>query len=248
MGTVLHQWKSSVEKAEQYSHYLRQQNKSLDDEKLYLCECVHPQSFGKICEYLLPIDNSTFDATLDWEVQMKFTNPERLQMHGDIICYTTLICDFGLLCLDWRDICDGIQQCMFGYDEENCDRLEFNECEDDEYRCMNRMCIPDEYFLDGEYDCMDLTDEKQLFNDINCTFQQVNLECDDRVCLPNQWSCGDGQCIRSRFIFQELSLLEALCSSRRDQFYMCETGSIYKRWTLPMDDATDRKNTKRTMF
>jgi hypothetical protein len=233
VSTVLHQWKSSVERAEQYSHYLRQQNKSLDDEKMYLCECVHPQSFGKICEYLLPIDNSTFDATLDWEVQMKFTNPERLQMHGDIICYTTLICDFGLLCLDWRDICDGIQQCMFGYDEENCDRLEFNECEDDEYRCMNGMCIPDEYFLDGEYDCMDLTDEKQLFNDINCTFQKVNLECDDRVCLPNQWSCGDGQCIRSRFIFQELSLLEALCSSRRDQFYMCETGSINKRWTLP---------------
>ena len=42
-----------------------------------------------------------------------------------------------MLCLDWRDICDGQQDCLDGYDEENCDKLEFNECEDGEYRCTN---------------------------------------------------------------------------------------------------------------
>jgi hypothetical protein len=39
---------------------------------------------------------------------------------------------------------------MNGTDEESCDLLEFNECEDDEYRCSNGMCIPEVYFLDGK--------------------------------------------------------------------------------------------------
>ena len=103
---------------------------------------------------------------------------------GEIVCYSTLKCDFGLLCLDWRDICDGLQQCMSGLDEENCDKLEFNEREDDEYRCMNGMCIPDEYFLDGEYDCMDMSDEKEAFDDAKCPYQSASMDCEDRVCPP----------------------------------------------------------------
>ncbi|CAF5058256.1 unnamed protein product, partial [Rotaria sp. Silwood1] len=57
---------------------------------------------------------------------------------------------------------------MFGYDENNCDILELNRCDDDEYRCMNGMCIPDEYFLDGQYDCLDWSDEIQFNNDEHC--------------------------------------------------------------------------------
>jgi hypothetical protein len=38
-----------------------------------------------------------------------------------------------------------------GIDEENWDKLEFNECEDDEFRCTNGMCIAEEFWLDGEY-------------------------------------------------------------------------------------------------
>jgi hypothetical protein len=46
--------------------------------------------------------------------------------------------------LKWGPIkANPIQHCMYDYDEENCDLIEFNECEDDEYRCMNGMCIPD---------------------------------------------------------------------------------------------------------
>jgi hypothetical protein len=46
---------------------------------------------------------------------------------------------------------------MDGLDEDYCDKLEFNECEYDEYRCLNGMCIPEEYWLDGDWDCMDWT-------------------------------------------------------------------------------------------
>ncbi|CAF3630795.1 unnamed protein product [Rotaria sp. Silwood1] len=217
---------------EEYSRYIKQSIKFDNDDSKYLCECSHSQSFGKHCEYFLPV-GTTFDETIQWELEMKSTYPWRIQMYSDILCYTTLICDYGLLCLDWRDICDGKQQCMSGYDEENCDKLEFNECDDDEYRCMNGMCIPDESFLDGEYDCMDFTDEKQLFDDKNCTYQAANLQCDDRLCLPNRWSCGDGQCIKQRFDFQNTKLVGTDCTSRRSEYYICELYGRYKRWTLP---------------
>ena len=42
------------------------------------------------------------------------------------------------------------QNCMNGIDEENCDLLEFNECENNEYRCDDGMCIAEEYWLDGK--------------------------------------------------------------------------------------------------
>jgi hypothetical protein len=162
VSIVLHKWKSSIEKAEDYSRYIKQRqlNKAVSGDEKYLCECTHTQSFGKNCEYLLPM-GTTFQNTLNWEIKMRGKNKWQMQLYGDIVCYMTLICDSGLLCLDWRDICDGVQQCMSGYDKENCDKLEFNECQDDEYRCANGMCIPQEYFLDSQYDCLDLSDEKK---------------------------------------------------------------------------------------
>ena len=45
------------------------------------------------------------------------------------------------------------------------------------------MCVPDEYFLDGKYDCADLTDENQSFSDSECAFVEASYECDDRIGL-----------------------------------------------------------------
>ncbi|CAF4252493.1 unnamed protein product [Rotaria sp. Silwood2] len=143
-----------------------------------------------------------------------------------------LECDSGLLCIDWRDVCDGIQQCMSGFDEENCDILEFNECEQDEYRCMNGMCIPDEYFLDGDFDCLDWSDEIQYYDDLNCGFEEASSQCDDRICPPNRWSSGDVQCIADRFNFQNNSKTNVEYWSRRDQYFICETHSTISMWTL----------------
>ena len=234
LSTILHQWNSSVEKAEKYSLYLnqRQSNEVVNSpQQQYLCECQHPQTFGKHCEYFLP-EGTTFDDTLYWEVEMRNDNRWEMQRVSDIVCYRTLICDSGLLCLDWRDICDGIEHCMSGSDEENCDKLEFNECEDHEYRCVNGMCISEGYFLDGEYDCLDWSDEKELYNDQSCAFQGASFECDDRMCLRNQWSCGDGQCIDNRLNFQQ-EYTYRQCRSLRDQFHMCEWNHVENQWTLP---------------
>jgi hypothetical protein len=83
---------------------------------------------------------------------------------------------------------------MEGLDEDHCEMLEFNECEDDEYRCANGMCIPEEYWLDGLYDCMDWTDEASSMNapTDNC-FNDPEFPCDEHMCFYSQWSCGDGE-------------------------------------------------------
>ncbi|CAF4227901.1 unnamed protein product, partial [Adineta steineri] len=52
-----------------------------------------------------------------------------------LTCYEGLQCH-STICLDWREICDGIINCENGEDEpDECLLLETNECEDNEYRC-----------------------------------------------------------------------------------------------------------------
>jgi hypothetical protein len=83
---------------------------------------------------------------------------------------------------------------MDGVDEDYCERLEFNECENDEYRCANGMCIPDEYWIDGDYDCMDWTDEKGTLHSSGAgCFNIPSFVCDEHLCPYSQWSCGDGK-------------------------------------------------------
>ena len=228
VSTVLHRWRSSIERAEQYSRFVRD-DRGQDG---YVYQCVNAASFGKNCEYRLPMGN-TFDQALEWQLEMRKDNPEKVQQYGDVVCYERVGCDSGVLCLDWREICDGIQQCMFGVDEDHCDLLEMNICDDeDEYRCMNGMCIPDAFFLDGEFDCLDWSDELQFKEDRTCTMGKVSSDCDDGTCQSNQWSCGDGQCILDRFAFQT-GENSAICGSRRDQYFMCETQWVPSSWTMP---------------
>ena len=143
---IIHGFRSSIEKGEEYAFYLTDQRNSSS-----LCEC-EKRSFGKNCEYQIIADSwhVTFAESRKWQNDQKQKNRFEMHAYQKNLCYTTTGCDYGLLCLDWRDICDGRQQCMNGTDEEACDLLEFNECEKDEYRCSNGMCIPDVYFLDGK--------------------------------------------------------------------------------------------------
>ena len=142
VSRVLHQWKVGLEQAERYSRYLRQSTTNTDE---FLCQCLDKSAFGKNCEYLLP-EGTTFIETWNWQlyIRTKFSRDENI--YGEFLCYETLSCNSGLLCLDWREICDGTQNCMDAADEKNCDLLEMNICQEDEYRCMNGMCIPEPFF------------------------------------------------------------------------------------------------------
>ena len=225
---ILHQWKSSIERVDLYSHYLTHPTPLHDGD---LCRCIEPTSFGKNCEYRLPVDESPSDV-LHWRLDVRSKHRNQVQLHGDIVCYKTLACDAGLFCLDWREICDGVQHCEEAKDEENCDVLEMNVCDEDEYRCMNGMCIPDVYFLDGEFDCMDWSDEMQYKKSDDCGRESASAQCDDHLCPPTEWSCGDGQCLRDRLAFQT-SADYATCENRRDQYFWCESHAYPLSWTTP---------------
>ena len=227
LSIILHQWKSTLDQAEEYAHYLRDPSSQPDRS---LCQCLERGAFGKNCEYHLPV-GETLEETLQWQLVKRKENPEKVQIYGDVICYETLKCDSGMLCLDWREICDGFQHCLEGRDEENCDLLEMNQCdEEEEYRCENGMCIPVEFFLDGELDCLDWSDEMSLKKDQECPLESVSGVCDDHLCPFREWSCGDGECIRDRVNFQKWA--DATCWSRRDEYFICETRAEKRRWTM----------------
>ncbi|CAF1302584.1 unnamed protein product, partial [Adineta steineri] len=215
-GDVL-SWSSSIEVADNYAHafYNRSTVFSADT---FLCKCTNNMSFGKHCEYSL-FNAFTIEAAIQLQFILKF-NKIANHRWAAIVCYETLSCDFGLLCLDWRNICDGEQQCMDGVDEQNCDKLEFNECEENEYRC--------------DLDCMDHSDEP-YHNTLVCFTSPADFECDERMGPRTVWSCGDGVQIVPwmRLPYQQIIMTGSDCSNFRNLNYICETSRYVAAWTLP---------------
>lgn len=143
-------WSSSVEITDLYGHVFDKPWLIDENDERFVCNCVKPGTFGKYCEYSLTHNQQHFFETIKAQFKQKELGDSwNTQRYGKILCYETLPCNSSPLCLDWREICDGVQRCSSGIDEENWDKLEFNECEDDEFRCTNGMCIAEEFWLDG---------------------------------------------------------------------------------------------------
>jgi hypothetical protein len=79
-----------------------------------ICNCSS-NTFGKFCEYQFMTMN-TFEQTIQYQFNLKLKYRNGSQLWGNITCYTTLInCYFGLRCLTWHNICDGMYMihCLF---------------------------------------------------------------------------------------------------------------------------------------
>lgn len=85
----------------------------------------------------------------------------------------------------------------------------------------------------GEYDCMDWTDEYLLDDTAACSFKTSAMECDEHLCGPNMYSCGDGQCVqwRTRMTFQRSQARDDDCFNKRNLNYMCEANPYRHAWT-----------------
>ncbi|CAM4850474.1 unnamed protein product, partial [Rotaria magnacalcarata] len=141
--SIVLKWSSSVEMTDLYSKVFNNRSLIDDNEDQFVCKCT-AGTFGKYCEYQLTHDSKKFSEAVKRQFEQKQDTDDdswNTQRYGKILCYETLPCSSSPLCIDWREICDGIQRCSNGVDEENCDKLEFNECDDDEFRCENGMCI-----------------------------------------------------------------------------------------------------------
>ncbi|XP_033182595.1 atrial natriuretic peptide-converting enzyme-like [Anabas testudineus] len=100
-------------------------------------------------------------------------------------------------CVPKRFLCDGDDDCLDRSDEFNCslgsERLQTSDwmkwiqdsvCDKaDVHHCGDGHCVPKSYLCDGDYDCMDRSDE--LNCSCNLTFQH---HCDGR-CIPKRYVC-----------------------------------------------------------
>jgi hypothetical protein len=106
------QWSSSMEQTDRYFKYLF--NSSLDIEEEFICNCTNAATFGKFCEYEFYGGSTSFDDAITKQYKPLKSSSMDIssvsagsQLHNNRPCYTTWTCDSGLMCLDWRHLCDG---------------------------------------------------------------------------------------------------------------------------------------------
>ncbi|UJR18744.1 hypothetical protein I4U23_005650 [Adineta vaga] len=188
--------------------------------------------FGPFCQYEIvdPDEKNGFlRPPLFYIINEQLTAQNRLSLYFDVIknislstCYEGIQCH-SIICLDWREICNGISNCEYGEDEpEECFQLELNQCQSDEYRCQSGHCIPKVFLVDFYPDCMDQSDEMVLYENAyysNCyaSFKSP-LMWDMHICPLGTFSCGDGEC-------SSLPLHSPSCANGRD---LCFLEQIYR--------------------
>jgi hypothetical protein len=94
---------SNTERGDKYAAYLS----SATDNDDFLCNCPRTNTFGQFCEYQFYYNALSFDEAITKQFDFRQSHVNANQFHSNRPCYTTLECDSGLMCLDWRNVCDG---------------------------------------------------------------------------------------------------------------------------------------------
>ncbi|CAF4650916.1 unnamed protein product [Rotaria socialis] len=224
---------ASLDTIEDYEIYSlnRRLNRSnpISGEQLY--QRCGPSTFGDTCQYRFLLNGRFLQIVHDTFYWKRFHHPRNILMITTGTCYRELQCEGSVVCLDWREVCDGYVQCPNGEDEEHCHQLEINECDAlTEYRCKNGHCIPQEMLLDRIPDCLDKSDEIHGINEFCHGY--MDWYCDNSICdsylnhhiygTPMAFTCGDGQCreMSNVDIIRPAAGASALiCGSGRDILY-----------------------------
>ncbi|CAF1026336.1 unnamed protein product [Adineta steineri] len=205
----LYLWSTPIDIIEQYEIYL-QTNNSFGN-KLFF-NCTRPW-FGPLCQYSFELETEYWSFSDLVETTFSYKDRGDYQSLGSSViftnlsCYEHLLCNrtesSSILCLDWREICDGKVDCINGnFDEQHCWQLEINECQEGEYRCHNGQCIPESFLQDNKFnpDCIDGTDEPVSREYPSECSTDPSMRCEDLTCRPSTHRhvddtvCGDGQC------------------------------------------------------
>lgn len=97
---------SGIERVNKYAIYLSSVT-GTDDFDAFICNCTRPGTFGQFCEYEFYYDSSSFNEAVTKQFKSGRETAYASQFHNNRPCYTTLVCNSSLLCLDWRSVCDG---------------------------------------------------------------------------------------------------------------------------------------------
>ena len=211
-------WSSLIDLAERYQNFLQMNNTS-SMELFY--NCTIPW-FGPFCQYRYSFNRSFSDI-----VDIIFRSKTLDRTYSNFTCYMHMKCDRGssLICLDWREICDGKIDCLNGgEDEKHCLELQMNHCDENEYQCRNGMCINEVFFLDryefegnSPPECLDGSDEvplKGASSQLECV-SDPRFRCEDIGCtIPNCFTCSDGG-----YYPWPMPSSSTHCYSKRDQVF-----------------------------
>ncbi|CAF1031768.1 unnamed protein product [Didymodactylos carnosus] len=224
----LFNWNAVIEIMDLYGKYLLLSKTGLDDE--VYCNCTNLSIFGRYCKNVFIWRSTTFVNEVRDFIGRKGTVSNKGMTIDFVTCYTDIQCKNNILCLDWRQICNGIIDCEEGEDEAGCLELEMNECNaETEFRCKNGMCIPKSFAYDLMYDCHDQSDEQELpFLKTELCFQLANFECEENNIARLQIPCGDGHSISLGNLITSINYDLAkcvsgcmdICKSRRDFIYV----------------------------
>ncbi|CAF1349610.1 unnamed protein product [Adineta ricciae] len=206
-------WFAPIDIAEEY-----ESNGRTSDEFFYNCSLPW---FGTRCQYRL-INNQPIPFGILFRRTFIRRDSPSLTINFSVgACYlflNTCIRGPSPMCLDWREICNGVYDCVNGEDEQFCYLLEQNQCSSDEFQCLrSKECISQTFVEDFEhsFECLDTSDENGKspgeFGELCISF--ATFECEEVAHgFRNQFSCGDGE-IQSA-IFPRFY---TFCQSLRDQ-------------------------------
>ncbi|CAF3796622.1 unnamed protein product, partial [Rotaria sordida] len=196
-------WSAPIDLIEKYVFYINQSdtNNMLSTETFY--NCTKPW-FGTQCQYSFGLGMTmSLDNIIRSILQEKFLNDQMGEIVQNLTCYTHIKCYRGssLICLDWREICNGHIDCIDeGNDENQCFELKINQCDENEYRCDNGLCIPKDFWRDdgNNPECLDGSDELKIDtnNYMEHCVKDPTFRCEDLSCSLkfNEFTCGDGRC------------------------------------------------------
>lgn len=74
--------------------------------------------------------------------------------------------------------------CSDKSDEVNCT---MRNCSESEFRCSNGRCIPGRMQCNGEFNCIDFSDEDNC--NITCTADEFKCPGHNQFCVPKLWIC-----------------------------------------------------------
>ena len=201
----LFQWNAVIEIIDLYQKYLRFPH-LVNDSQLY-CNCSLSSRFGKSCQYDIEIEDGQKNYRFTgFVLYSRFIRRNNDLILDDATCFIGLQCQTNLVCLDWRQICNGIVDCDHGEDEpeELCLQMESNQCHPEkEFRCQNGHCIPISIGFSTTTTgfCLDRSD---AYNDIyqsseeylaEICLHEEPLTCDETNHGWKKFSCNNGQYI-----------------------------------------------------
>ena len=254
-------WSIPMDLVEHYAAHL-QNDVPIPDGPSFVFNCT-TRWFGPRCQYTFD-SGAPFSAIIKSAFQNRSVSQEDL-VHLSTTCYVHLSCKHDgsdFTCLDWREVCDGKVDCIDGgNDEKHCFELEINECDENEYRCQNGLCVAHEFFRDDDAspECLDRTDEEDLRHYELCV-SDPSFRCEEHTCKISEnskadFACGDGQCLHSTSLCvnrrntpilnvdsyaerKELCWIVMACLTR---FINDQTKPLHEKWCGNLTTATNQR-------